>query len=206
MLVKAYEALGADPRILSTFNAYALQVCEGQALDMSFEGRPDVRPDEYMDMIRRKTAVLLACALEIGAISAGADTVQQRTVGLFGEKLGLAFQLRDDHIDAFGDPNVTGKQRGGDLRAGKKTWLLLKGLETEGGHGILAESLRVLGPLRDVGAMIEALVRCGARDASEKLIASLEFQALAELDKLSLPEHRTAPLRGLAMSLMGRQS
>lgn len=206
MLVMAYQRMGADPSVLGTFSAYALQVCEGQAMDMAFEGRSDVGTEEYMHMIRRKTAVLLACALEVGAIIGGAQETEQRAIGRFGEKLGLAFQLRDDHIDAFGDPAVTGKQRGGDLRAGKKTWLLLKGLEAEGGTGALSAALRQPGPLRDVAEMIDALISTGAREASEALIASLEKEALAELDRLAVPDDRKAPLHALALSLMGRAS
>lgn len=204
MLVKAYEAIGTDPRVLRTFNMYALQVCEGQAMDMDFEGRVDVHADEYMDMIRRKTAVLLACALEVGAIIGGADEAQQRSIGRFGEKLGLAFQLRDDHIDAFGDPDVSGKQRGGDLRAGKKTWLLIRGLELEKGSGAITSAVGQLGPLRDVGAMIDALVELGVRDASEALIKNLEQEAIAELGGLDVPAERKVPLLHLARSLMGR--
>lgn len=206
MLVKAYQCMAGDERALAVFSRYALQVCEGQALDMAFEQRAEVTAAAYMDMIRRKTAVLLACALEVGAIIAGADASQQEAIGRFGEQLGLAFQFRDDHIDAFGDPGISGKQRGGDLRAGKKTWLLIRGLELERElHATtLANQLALPSIARDVGAMIEALIALGVRDESEARIRTLEAEAMAQLDAVNVPEDRKAPLRALAAGLMGR--
>ena len=129
MLVKAYQLMGKRPDVLALFSRYALEVCEGQQLDMDFERRDDVHIDEYVEMIRLKTAVLLSCALQVGAACAGASLEQQAHIGAYGEHLGLAFQLRDDLLDAFGDPAKVGKQVGGDLRAGKKTYLLIRGLE-----------------------------------------------------------------------------
>ncbi|MBK7945350.1 MAG: polyprenyl synthetase family protein [Flavobacteriales bacterium] len=208
MMVKAYECLMTDQRWLPVFNRYALAVCEGQAQDMAFEARHDVSAAEYMEMIRLKTAVLLSCALELGAISGGADEQGRRGLALFGERLGLAFQLRDDHIDAFGDPAVSGKQRGGDLRAGKKTWLLIRGLELERGRGegLLAAELGRSMVARDVGAMIECLTALGARDESEALIQSMEREAIEQLDALPFPTERKAALHALASSLMGRKA
>ncbi|MBX2972435.1 MAG: polyprenyl synthetase family protein, partial [Flavobacteriales bacterium] len=101
MLVKAHQLMARDPRIAEVFASYALLVCEGQQLDMDLEQRSDVTLDEYGEMIRLKTAVLLACALRIGAIKAGAAAEEQERIGAFGEDLGLAFQLRDDLLDAF---------------------------------------------------------------------------------------------------------
>ncbi len=208
LLVKAYECMAGHPEAQPVFNRYALQVCEGQALDMAFEQRSGVDAAEYMEMIRLKTAVLLACALELGAMAGGADGAQQQQLARFGEKLGLAFQLRDDHIDAFGDPEVSGKQRGGDLRAGKKTWLLIRALELERGAGerIIADQLALTSIARDVGAMIEQLVSLGIRSESEAMIRRLEQEALEALDAVKADEQRKAPLRALAHSLMGRRA
>jgi geranylgeranyl diphosphate synthase type II len=208
MLVKAYAFLLSDLRWMPVFNGYALGVCEGQALDMAFEARRDVTAAEYMEMIRLKTAVLLACALELGAIAGGAGEQERKGVARFGERLGLAFQLRDDHIDAFGDPAVSGKQRGGDLRAGKKTWLLIRGMELdrERGGNLLAGELNKSMVARDVGAMIEQLALLGARDESEAMIQAMEREALAAFDGLPFPEERKGPLRTLASSLMGRRA
>lgn len=208
MLVKAYQCVGADARVLAVFNQCALEVCEGQELDMAFERQGAVSAEQYMAMIRRKTAVLLACALQVGAIVADAPEDQQRAIARFGEQLGLAFQLRDDHIDAFGDPRVSGKQRGGDLRAAKKTWLLIHGLQAEQarGGGALTTAMGQLSVARDVGAMVQALIDLGVRDESESLIARMEQEAMDALNGLAVPEARKAPLRALAQGLMGRVS
>lgn len=208
LLVKAYECMAVDARWLPTFNRYALQVCEGQALDMAFESRGDVTTAQYMEMIRLKTAVLLACALELGAITAGATEPARVQVAGFGERLGLAFQLRDDHIDAFGDPRASGKQRGGDLRAAKKTWLLIRGLELERQQGgsVLRDQLGLSSIARDVGAMIDQLVVLGVKEESERIIAEIEAEAMGMLDALPVPAERRMPLRDLALGLMGRRS
>lgn len=208
LLVKAYQCMGADPRVLAAFNGCALQVCEGQELDMAYEQAAAVTAEQYMGMIRRKTAVLLAGALEVGAIIGGASVAQQQALGRFGEQLGLAFQLRDDHIDAFGDPGVSGKQRGGDLRAGKKTWLLIRGLELERaqGSGVLTASMGQLSLARDVGAMVQALIDLGVREESDALIRAMEQDAMDALDSVAVADERKAPLRKLAMGLMGRKS
>ncbi len=111
---------------LDTFNATAQGVCEGQQLDMEFENRDDVSIEEYIDMIRLKTAVLLGGAMKLGAIVAGANDQEAGHIYDFGENLGIAFQLQDDILDVFGDPEKFGKQIAGDIIANKKTFLLLK--------------------------------------------------------------------------------
>jgi len=208
LLVKAYQCMGADPRVLSVFNSCALQVCEGQELDMAYERTSSITAEQYMHMIRRKTAVLLACALEVGAIIGGASPEQQQALGRFGEQLGLAFQLRDDHIDAFGDPAVSGKQRGGDLRAGKKTWLLIRGLELERarGGGALTTAMSKQSIAREVGDMVEALITLGVRDESDAMIRSTETEAMNALSSIQADDARKAPMRALAQGLMGRKS
>lgn len=203
MLVKAYELMGTSAEVFQLFNRYALLVCEGQQLDMDFERRDDVTASEYMEMIRLKTAVLLACAMEIGASKAGASPGDRERIGRFGERLGLAFQLRDDVLDAFGDPMLTGKQRGGDLRAGKKTWLLLRGLELAGSD--LRSQLSAAPADRDVAAMVRTLEEAGVRQEAESLIASMESEALEALDALQVDEARKLPLRDLASTLMARK-
>lgn len=114
---------------LDTFNSTAQGVCEGQQLDMEFEGRKDVSIDEYIDMIRLKTAVLLGGALKLGAIIAGASAKEADLIYQFGESIGIAFQLQDDILDVYADPEKFGKQVGGDIIANKKTFLLLKAFE-----------------------------------------------------------------------------
>ncbi len=131
MFVKAYELLaeGLNPeeihKVLPVFSRTAAEVCEGQQMDMNFESRDDVSPEEYLEMIRLKTAVLLGAALKIGAVLAKAPDEQTQLLYRFGCNLGVAFQIKDDLLDAFGDTDKTGKQRGGDILANKKTLLLL---------------------------------------------------------------------------------
>src|ERR1700749_4957706 len=115
--------------ILNIFNETAVGVCEGQQIDMEFETRNDVDIDEYITMIRLKTAVVLGGALKIGALIGGADTKNAGLIHAFGEQLGIAFQLQDDILDVYGNPEKFGKQVGGDIIANKKTYLLLKALE-----------------------------------------------------------------------------
>lgn len=134
MMVKAYQNLvqthsEALKPVLEIFNRTALEVCEGQQLDMNFEMRKDVTIDEYIEMIRLKTAVLLAASLQIGAIIGGASEEQAALLYNFGLNSGIAFQLQDDILDVYGESHKVGKQKGGDIIANKKTYLLLKAEE-----------------------------------------------------------------------------
>ncbi len=137
MLIKAYQLLSATPpiylpEILSLFNETALGVCEGQQLDMEYETRKDVSIEEYIEMIRLKTAVLLACALKTGSIIGGADEIAMNKMYDIGENLGIAFQLQDDILDAFGTAKI-GKRKGGDIISNKKTFLLITALKNAEG-------------------------------------------------------------------------
>ncbi len=134
MLVKAYEELNKIDinflrPILTLFNKTATEVCEGQQLDMDFEKMPSVSLDAYLKMIELKTSVALAASLQTGAILGGAGERNQHLLYEFGKKLGIAFQVQDDYLDAFGDPEKFGKQVGGDILANKKTFLLIHALE-----------------------------------------------------------------------------
>ncbi|MGY3053065.1 geranylgeranyl diphosphate synthase type II [Pedobacter sp. UYEF25] len=120
--------------VLDTFNTTAQGVCEGQQLDMDFEIRNDVSIDDYLNMIRLKTAVLLGGALKLGAILAGASAEDADLIYQFGENIGIAFQLHDDILDVYADPKKFGKQVGGDIIANKKTYLLLKAIELAKGE------------------------------------------------------------------------
>jgi geranylgeranyl diphosphate synthase, type II len=128
MMILAYQALatadGAQlPKLLPLFNETALQICEGQQLDMEFEKRLDVTPEEYEWMIRLKTAVLLGVSMKIGALWAGASDKEAEALYQFAVNLGLAFQIQDDWLDTFGDDEKVGKKKGGDILRNKKTFL-----------------------------------------------------------------------------------
>jgi geranylgeranyl diphosphate synthase type II len=206
MLVRAYMQMGRNTHVMDLFNRYALAVCEGQQLDMDFERRDDVVLVEYKEMIRLKTAVLLSCAMQIGAVLAGASDNDSQRMGELGEHLGLAFQLRDDLLDAFGDPDKVGKQVGGDLRAGKKTWLLIRGLEKSrtAGRTELKEELAKAPSDRDVARMIRALEDLGVRAEAEAEVVLHDEAALVGLDAIDVPEERKGPMRELAAMLMVR--
>lgn len=131
LLVKAYQELAKCPQdkvpaLLQLFNQTAVEVCEGQQYDMDFEERAEVSESEYIDMIRLKTSVLLGCGLQMGAIIANADKASQALIYEFGVNLGVAFQLQDDILDVYGDPETFGKQVGGDILSNKKTILYSK--------------------------------------------------------------------------------
>ncbi len=135
LLVKAYQEFAkckkeTSIQLQSVFSETAIGLCEGQQLDMDFETRNNVSIDEYIEMIRLKTAVLLGCSMQMGAICAKASKENAALFYKAGEKLGIAFQLTDDYLDVFGVAEKVGKQTGGDIIANKKTWLLLKALET----------------------------------------------------------------------------
>ena len=133
MLVLAYQRMAQCdkqkmPEVLSLFTETALEIGEGQQYDMDFEHRNDVTEDEYIEMIRLKTSVLLACAMKIGAILAGASKEDADNLYRFGEQIGLAFQLQDDYLDVYGDTRVFGKAIGGDITSNKKTYMLINAM------------------------------------------------------------------------------
>jgi len=200
MLIEAYSHLAqlpADklPQALVLFNKMATGVCEGQQLDMDFETRNDVTLDDYMRMIEGKTAILLATALQLGAYLAGADDAQQQALFDYGIHLGLAFQIQDDLLDCFGDPETFGKAIGGDIAENKKTFLWLTARERKSNWNTIGRALE------DVLADYEQL---GVRAAAEQAIADHTQQALACLDALPHNEY-TDQLRQLAQRLVGRK-
>jgi geranylgeranyl diphosphate synthase type II len=136
MLIIAYRLFEGSDRekffqLHKVFSKTALEVCEGQQYDVDFESRDDVTVPEYLLMIQLKTSVLVGCALQMGAIIAGVDKKEQELIYNYGIHLGLAFQLMDDYLDAFGDPATFGKEVGGDIRENKKTYLFLRSIENE---------------------------------------------------------------------------
>jgi geranylgeranyl diphosphate synthase type II len=206
MLVRAYQLMARNTEVLSIFSRYALEVCQGQQHDMDFERRVMVSVAEYTDMIRLKTAVLLSCALQVGACIAGAHKADREHLGAFGEHLGIAFQLRDDLLDSYGDPARTGKQLGGDLRAGKKTYLLIRGLErsAEAGRTELRDELAKPAAQRDVSRMMSTIEELGVRREAEAEVRRHDSLSIEALNGVRADEARKRPLRELALGLLDR--
>ena len=212
MLIEAYkllEGVPADklPQVLKWFNEMATGICEGQQLDMDFEHRSQVSLEQYMQMIEKKTSVLLAYAMKIGGYIAGATPDQLKALYTFGLHIGLAFQIQDDILDVYGDPKTFGKTIGGDICANKKTALLLTALETEDteSKAELLEWLLVNDRDEQKIAGVRAVYdRLGVREACEAVMEEHTAQALAQLDKLPQNE-ATEMLRQLAEQLSTRK-
>lgn len=214
MMICAYRLLSEVPaellpRILGTFNTMALEVCEGQQYDMDFESRDDVTVDRYLEMIRLKTGVLLAGALKLGAICAEAQPWQAELLYNFGINVGLAFQLQDDLFDTYGDAAVFGKPIGGDILAGKKTFLLTTALKTADA----ATRGELLARLHDGGMSAAEKIetvrgiydRLGVRKITEKAIADYFRNADRILNSLEVGIERIVPLQELGETLLNRK-
>jgi len=210
MLVDAFRFLSQVspdllPELLDHFSRTAVEVCEGQQMDMDFEKRQDVSKAEYLEMIRLKTAVLLGCSLYVGGRVGGSGAEQARDLYAFGEHLGLAFQLRDDLLDSFGDPEKFGKTPGGDILQDKKTYLFIHALEQTSGlqrQQLLFNVNEASEKIRQVLAIYES---SGAREATEAAIREHHHQALAALERAALPPQGEQALRDLAEYLLVRE-
>lgn len=211
MLVKAYEQLekiNAEfiKSILRLFNKTAAEVCEGQQMDMDFEKRDNVHLDEYIRMIELKTSVLLAASLKMGAILGGAGERNQNLLYDFGKKLGIAFQVQDDYLDAFGDPKKFGKQVGGDILANKKTFLLIHALETASAAQKSALQNLLAGNAPDkVEKVLNIFRECKADEWALSLKNKFLDEALLHLDDIAVVSKRKEPLAQLAMFLVKRE-
>jgi geranylgeranyl diphosphate synthase, type II len=215
MLVNAYELL-LDiepmllPRVIRRFNRTAAEVCEGQQLDMNFESRWDVTEAEYLDMIRLKTSVLLGFAMELGGMVAGADEAVTQQLYNAGVNMGLGFQLKDDLLDVFGNPEKFGKQVGGDIIANKKTFLLIEALERA--TGTVKTDLEYWITCKDfdkaekVKAVTNIYEQLGIPAETESRINGYFAEGLATLHRLSVAESRKQPLLDFAQYLVGRDS
>lgn len=214
MMIEAYrllEGVPADklPRVLREFNKMATEICEGQQYDVDFEERADVTIEEYLEMIRLKTSVLLANALQTGAYIAGASEEQIQALYRYGIHVGLAFQIQDDILDVYGDPATFGKPIGGDICCNKKTYMLLTALakaDTETRQQIeqwLAMS--EFDRSEKIAAMTAIYTRLGVREICTAIMEQHTEQALAELN--TLPQNEaTEALRALAGKLLNRKS
>ena len=218
MLVAAYEYLNKiKPRylqkILQLFNRTAQQVCEGQQLDMDF-AKVDPSPgnksivtfEAYVEMIELKTSVLLAASLQIGAILGGAGGGNQQNLYAFGKYLGMAFQVQDDYLDAFGDPEKFGKQHGGDILANKKTFLMIHALEVASPQQLMQlEGALNLSGSDKIQAITTIYKECNVDAWAKELKEKYYQQALDQLQEVAILSARKKPMIHLAAYLMNRE-
>jgi geranylgeranyl diphosphate synthase type II len=215
MLLQAFERVedcdpAKLPAVFKVFIQTTLEIGEGQQLDVEFETRNDVTEDEYIEMIRLKTSVLLACACKVGAIMADAPAEDIENMYKFGEKLGLAFQLQDDLLDVYGDPAVFGKNIGGDITSNKKTYMLINAVNRA--NPAQREQLMKWIDAKEfdrnekVKAVTELYNEIGIRELCEQKIEEYYQKSLVYLAKVNLPEERKAELKAYAAEMMKRQS
>ena len=214
MLILAYQYFEKyEPAIFrelaKLFSKTALEVCEGQQWDVDFETRTDVSIPEYLKMIQYKTAVLVAAAMKMGAIIAETSEENANLIYDFGLNLGLAFQLQDDYLDAFGNPETFGKQVGGDIIENKKTYLYLKALEFA--NNDQAEKLVHLFSIHPndssdkIAAVKEIFVASGAAQETKNAIQDFTFKAFDTLQNISIDNDKKEMLRTFGENLMGRK-
>ena len=215
MLVLAYQRIAQVPSdkleaVLECFTETALEIGEGQEYDMTFETRNDVCEEEYIEMIRLKTSVLLACATKIGAILADAPEEDIVNLYKFGEQLGLAFQLQDDLLDVYGDPAVFGKNIGGDITSNKKTYMLINAFNraTPAQRDELTKwvELKEFDRNEKVAAVTNLYNEIGIRKLCEQKIEQFYQESLVYLAKVSVSDERKAEIKAYAAEMMKRQS
>ena len=214
MLVLAFQRMmQCDTKhlkdILDLFTVTALEIGEGQQFDMEFETRNDVKEEEYIEMIRLKTSVLLACALKIGAILADASAEDADNLYKFGEQIGLAFQLQDDYLDVYGDSKVFGKEIGGDITSNKKTYMLInafnKANDAQRKELTRWVSARDFDRNEKVDAVTRLYNEIGIDQLAQDKIAYYFAQSKKFLDAVNVPEEKKEELRKYAQKMMKRQ-
>ena len=215
MLLLAYRYMLQCPEqyrseVQNLFTETAIEICEGQQLDMDFEKRLDVTAEEYLEMIRLKTSVLLATTLKIGALLGGASAEDAESLYAFGQNLGLAFQLKDDLLDVYGDPAVFGKNIGGDILCNKKTYLLIKALELAAGaqqdelkRWLLATEFSSQEKIAGVTAIYN---KVGVKELCEQKISEYSACAVENLSAVQMPDNRKKALLDLVYSLVAREA
>lgn len=214
MLVLAYQYMTDSApehlkEVMELFSLTALEICEGQQMDMEFESRNDVAEEEYIEMIRLKTAVLLAAGLKIGAILAGASTEDADHLYHFGMNIGVAFQLQDDLLDVYGDPVLFGKNTGGDILCNKKTYMLIKALQradneqrTALDRWLTAEAYQ---PAEKIEAVTELYNQLDIRAVCENKMREYYTLAMNSLDAVSVVEEKKQELKNMMKQLMYRK-
>ena len=213
MLIRAFQYVSLAPKeylkeVIDLFAQTTLEICEGQQYDMEFESRMDVTEEEYMEMIRLKTAVLLACSIKVGAILGGASEEDCNNLYNFGIHIGLAFQLQDDLLDVYGDPKVFGKNTGGDITSNKKTFMLIKAFELAEGknreeldHWVNAAEFDAAEKIKCV---TEIYNNIGIKEICEAKMQEHDGKANEYLDQVKVDEAKKEELRALAARLMNR--
>lgn len=212
MLVTAYDHINKIKsehlhKIIALFNDTAMDVCEGQQMDMDFEKKESISFDEYLEMITLKTSVLLASSLQMGAIIGGAGLGNQLHLYEFGKNLGIAFQVQDDYLDAFGDPDKFGKQVGGDILSNKKTFLMIHAMEVAGEAG-RKELTRLTGnhEADRVKKVLKVFTDCKVDEWARQLKEKYYHQAIHHLEEIAVLSARKKELEGLASYLLQRDS
>lgn len=214
MLILAYQYFEQyEPQVFKSlaqlFSKTALEVCEGQQWDVDFEIRDDVTIDEYLKMIEFKTAVLVAAALKMGAIIAETSNENCDAIYEFGKNLGIAFQLQDDYLDAFGDPKTFGKQTGGDIISNKKTYLYLKAVEAASADQISQiDHLYSIQPNNNddkINSVKRLYDSTGASEATREAISEYTLKALHTLDSMQIEPEKKEVLKAFGENLMKRK-
>ena len=212
MLVAAYESIkniNKDylQRVLKIFNTNAMQVCEGQQLDMEFEKRENVSLEEYVEMIGLKTSVLLASSLQLGAVLGGAGMGNQQHLYDFGKNLGIAYQIQDDYLDVFGDPGKFGKKPGGDIASNKKTFLLIQAMNAAS-PGQLEELHELLknNDENKIDKVTSIYKSCKVDQWAKELKHKYFANALQHLEDIAVISERKKPLEELAHFLLDREA
>lgn len=211
MSIYAYDQLAyinvSLAEVLHLFNKTSIEVCEGQQMDMDFETRDQVEIEEYIEMITLKTSVLLACSLKMGALLGGSTTGNANKLYEFGKNLGIAFQLQDDYLDAFGSTDKIGKQQGGDILANKKTYLLLNALQ----HADTAQKQEITHWLANEGdtkvtSMLQLFSATGANEACREEVKKYSDAAFKCLEEVAVLSKRKEHLKALASFLLQRDN
>lgn len=213
MLIESYREIAKSPsehlpEILHLFSNTATEICCGQQLDMEFEKRMNVTEDEYIEMIRLKTAVLLGCSLKCGAIAAGASQKDADALYSFGINIGLAFQLMDDLLDVYGNPETFGKRIGGDILCNKKTYLQITTLK----HPETSDKMHAwinkeeYNEEEKIRAVTQLYNKLNLKKLSEEMIESYYQKGINDLNQVLVDENRKAELKKLAENLLTRKS
>lgn len=214
MLVLAYQYMAQCPsaylkEVMDLFSLTALEICEGQQMDMDFEQRNDVDEEEYLEMIRLKTAVLLAASLKIGAILGGASRKDADSLYDFGMQIGVAFQLQDDLLDVYGDPEVFGKKIGGDILCNKKTYMLIKALERANKEQLTSLNgwivVEAYHPEEKIASVTELYNQIGVKAVCETKMREYYTRAMNSLQAVSVTEDKKNELEKLMKHLMYRE-